>query len=74
MAHDGEYSAVALDSPSLTNSETSTTDSINFNTINVAYLNIRGQTGLDITKQIQIEKFMKAFKIDILNCQEINIT
>ena len=44
-----------------------------YSTINVAYLNIRGQTRLDIMKQIQIEKFMKAFKIDILNCQEINI-
>ena len=44
------------------------------NTISIAYLNIRGQTGLDITKQVQIENFIKTYKIDILNCQEINTT
>ena len=36
-------------------------------------MNIRGQTGLDIVKQLQIENFLKAYKIDILNCQEVNI-
>ena len=36
-------------------------------------MNIRGQTGLDISKQKQIENFINAYKIDILNCQEINI-
>ena len=36
-------------------------------------MNIKGQTGLDLAKQVQIEKFIQAYKIDILNCQEINI-
>ena len=39
----------------------------------VAYLNIHGQTGLSFSKQKQIEDFIKANDIDILNCQEINI-
>ena len=42
-------------------------------TLTIAYMNIRGQTGLDISKQLQIEHFTKSYKIDILNCQEINI-
>ena len=36
-------------------------------------MNIRGQTGLDEAKQLQIESFIKSNRIDILNCQEINI-
>ena len=36
-------------------------------------MNIHGQTGLDESKQVQIENFIKSYKIDILNCQEINI-
>ena len=36
-------------------------------------MNIRDQTGLDISKQVQTEKFLQTYKIDILNCQEINI-
>ena len=44
------------------------------NTLTLAYMNIRGQTGLDETKQVQIESFIKSYKIDILNCQEINIS
>ena len=42
-------------------------------TINIAFMNVRGQTGLDFAKQLQIENFLKTYKIDILNCQEINI-
>ena len=42
-------------------------------TLTIAYMNVRGQTGLDIAKQLQIENFLKYYKIDILNCQEINI-
>ena len=42
-------------------------------TINIAFMNIKGQSGLDLAKQVQIEKFIQAYKIDILNCQEINI-
>ena len=43
------------------------------NTLTVSYMNIRGQTGLDEAKQLQIEHFLQSYKIDILNCQEINI-
>ena len=43
------------------------------NHISLAYMNIRGQTGLDECKQVQIENFLKSYKIDILNCQEINV-
>jgi exonuclease III len=42
-------------------------------TINIAYMNVQGQTGLNISKQVQIENFLRNCKIDILNCQEINI-
>ena len=43
------------------------------NTLTLAYMNIRGQTGLNLAKQLQIETFLKSYKIDILHCQEINI-
>ena len=43
-------------------------------TLVVAYMNIRGQTGLDISKQKQIETFINIYKPDILNLQEINIS
>ena len=39
----------------------------------LAYMNIRGQSGLDKVKQVQIEHFLRFYNIDILNCQEINI-
>ena len=42
-------------------------------TLKVAYLNIHGQTGLDICKQNQIAHVLMKYDIDILNCQEINI-
>ena len=42
-------------------------------TLTIAYLNIQGQTGLNVVKQKQIEYFMKQNDVDILNCQEINI-
>ena len=38
-----------------------------------AFINIRGQTGLLISKQLQIEHFVKENNIDILNLQETNI-
>ena len=41
--------------------------------LTVAYMNIQRQTGLNVSKQTQIEEFLKKNKIDILNCQEINI-
>ena len=43
-------------------------------TINIAYMNIRGQTGLEYAKQIQIENFLKTYKLDILHLQESNIS
>ena len=36
------------------------------NYINIAFMNIHGQTGLDESKQVQIENFIKSYKIDIL--------
>ena len=41
--------------------------------LTLAYMNVRGQTGLDMKKQVQIEQFLKTYNIDILNCQEINV-
>ena len=41
--------------------------------IRIGFMNVRGQTGLDESKQFQIEQFIQIYKIDILNCQEINI-
>ena len=36
-------------------------------------MNIRGQSGLQIEKQVQIEVFIKQNKCDILHLQEVNI-
>jgi exonuclease III len=41
--------------------------------INVAYLNCRGQTGFNIPKQLQIENFLQSHGIDILHLQECQI-
>ena len=43
------------------------------NYLTLAYMNIRGQTGLTEVKQVQIEHFLKFYKVDVLNCQEINV-
>ena len=43
------------------------------NILTLAYINVRGQTGLEISKQVQIEHFLQVYNIDILNCQETNI-
>ena len=43
-------------------------------TITIATLNIQGQSGLNDIKQKQIEDFIKYNSIDILHCQEIDIT
>ena len=40
----------------------------------VAYLNIHGQTGLPTSKQKQLEDFIKFNGVDILHCQEINVS
>ena len=49
-------------------------NSSEINILSVAYINIRGQTGLTISKQSQIETFLVSNKIDVLHLQEINIT
>ena len=42
--------------------------------LRIGFMNIRGQTGLPISKQIQIEAFIIREKLDILHLQEINIS
>ena len=42
--------------------------------LNIAYINIRGQTGLNLQKQLQIEHFITQNEIDILHCQEIDVS
>ena len=43
------------------------------NIIRIAFLNIHGQTKLDLSKQLQIEKFILMHNLDVLNCQETNL-
>ena len=43
------------------------------NILTIGYFNIRGQTGLPKTKQLQIESIMKQNQCDILHLQEANI-
>ena len=45
----------------------------NNNVLNLAYLNVHGQSGIKLEKQLQIEEFIRTNNIDILHCQEINI-
>ena len=40
------------------------------NLLVVAYLNCHGQTGFNLSKQLQIEDFIKVYEIDILHLQE----
>ena len=41
--------------------------------LTIGYLNIRGQSGLSVVKQIQIEAFAKSNNCDIIHLQEANI-
>ena len=41
--------------------------------LTIAYLNIRGQSGLPIVKQLQIEAFAKSNNCDIIHLQEAHI-
>ena len=41
--------------------------------LTLGYLNIRGQSGLSVVKQIQIQDFIKHHSCDILHLQESNI-
>ena len=43
------------------------------NILTIAYLNIRGQSGLPVDKQLQIEAFAKYNNCDIINLQEAHI-
>ena len=43
------------------------------NILTVGYINIRGQTGLPVSKQLQIEAFAMNNQCDILHLQEANI-
>ena len=43
------------------------------NILTIALVNIHGQTGLTLSKQMQIETFLQHNKIDILHLQETNI-
>ena len=42
--------------------------------LSVAFMNIHGQSRLPISKQLQIEDFIRYNKIDILHLQEIDIS
>ena len=42
-------------------------------TLTIAFMNIQRQTKLPLTKQLQIEDFVKQNKVDILHIQEIEI-
>ena len=41
--------------------------------INITFMNLRGQTGLSLSKQLQIQQFIIDKKIDICHLQESNI-
>ena len=41
------------------------------NILNIAYMNIHGQSKNPTAKQLQIQDFLKYIKIDILHMQEI---
>ena len=41
--------------------------------LNIAFLNCCGQTGFNLSKQMQIQSFMQKFEIDILNLQETHV-
>ena len=46
----------------------------NENVFTLAYLNIHGQTRIKLDKQLQIEEFLQHNNIDVLHCQEKNIS
>ena len=41
--------------------------------LTVAYMNCRGQTRFNISKQLQIENFLQTYNLDILHLQECQI-
>ena len=48
-------------------------NSVSQNILNVAYINMHGQTNLTEAKQVQLEDFIKFNKIDIAHLQETEI-
>ena len=42
-------------------------------TLRIAFLNVCGQSKLPVSKQIQIEDFIKHHKLDILHLQEVDV-
>ena len=42
------------------------------NIFRIGFLNIRGQTGFNTAKQVQVEKFLSKENLDVLNLQETN--
>ena len=43
------------------------------NSLNVAYLNCRGQSGFNPLKQLQVENFIQTYSVDVLHLQECHI-
>ena len=43
-------------------------------TMTIAYLNVHGQTGLNLSKEKLIKLLLVKHDMDILNCHETNIT
>ena len=43
------------------------------NELRIGFINIRGQTGFNLAKQVQIEDFIRQNRIDVLHLQESNI-
>ena len=41
--------------------------------LSIGYINLRAQTGFGLPKRIQVEQFLKSYKIDILHLQEAQI-
>ena len=43
------------------------------NILKIAYINVHGQSKLTVSKQVQIEDFIKYNRIDVAHLQEIDI-
>ena len=45
----------------------------NLKTLNIAFLNCKGQSGFTVSKQLQIQNFLITNDVDILNLQETHV-
>ena len=45
---------------------------MNFTATSINYLECRSQTGFNLSKQLQIENFIKTYEIDVLHLQEVH--